>query len=169
MKYLVPESTESERLILRQFVESDLQDLHEYYSDRKAIQYTQNRDMSPADTWRSLACMVGHWQIKGYGPYAIALKSTQKVIGISGFWYPIEWPEPEIKWALNREFWGQGFAKEATLSTLSIAKQYLPDQQLISLIHSDNLRSINVAKSVSAKFEKNIEFRNGQWCVYRHQ
>jgi predicted glycosyltransferase len=43
-----------------------------------------------------------------------------------------------------------------------MAAQYLPDLSLISLIHPDNANSINLAKAVSAYFEKEYDFRGGK-------
>jgi len=40
MKFLVPQQIKTERLILRQFKHEDWQDLHAYYSDAEATQYT---------------------------------------------------------------------------------------------------------------------------------
>jgi RimJ/RimL family protein N-acetyltransferase len=34
-------------------------------------------------------------------------------LGTVGLWYPVDWPAPEIKWALIRKAWGKGYAREA--------------------------------------------------------
>ena len=62
----------------------------------------------------------GHWQIHGYGPYAVEDKSSARVLGTVGFWYPNDWPSPEIKWALAPEYWGQGYASEAAPAVLTL-------------------------------------------------
>ena len=98
MKFLVPQQLESERLLLRQFQDADWPQLHRYFSDAQAMVFIQGRALSEAETWRVMCSMIGHWQIRGYGPYAVTDKTTDIVLGTVGFWYPNDWPEPEIKW-----------------------------------------------------------------------
>jgi len=168
MEFSVPVKVETERLVLRQFKESDCKSLHNYYSSTIATKYTVARQFTEAETWRSMSAMIGHWHLRGYGPYAIEEKETGTVLGISGFWYPIEWPSPEIKWALAPEYWGKGFASEAARAVQIVGAQYIPQISLISLIHADNDSSINLALAVGAKFEKEILFRDANWHIYRH-
>jgi len=168
MDYLVPENIETERLSLRQFLDEDLEDIHAYYSDKKATKFTFGRPLTKAESWRAMASMIGHWQLRGYGPYAIENKTNKKIIGIAGYWYPNDWPEPEIKWALIPRYWGKGYAKEAALAIQKTAIKYIPEISLISFIHSDNAASIKLAHSINAVVEKQVEFRGGNWHIYRH-
>jgi RimJ/RimL family protein N-acetyltransferase len=168
MKFLVPEKLETDRLILRQFRENDWPDLHEYYSDENATRFTFGRQLTEGDTWRIMCGMIGHWQIRGYGPYAVEEKVGRKVLGTVGFWYPSDWPEPEIKWALARHHWGKGFASEAARAVQAAGKKHLPEISLISLIHPDNLASIRLACSIGAEFEKEFLYEGSAWNIYRH-
>ena len=169
MSFLVPETLESERLLLRQLVESDWRDLHEYYSDEVATKFTFGRALSEGDTWRTLCSMIGHWQVRGYGPYAVEEKSSGQVIGIVGFWYPNDWPEPEIKWGLARAFWGKGYAREAAALVHAAGREHIPDLALISLIHRDNKPSIGVAVALGASPEGTIDYEGEPHIVYRHK
>jgi RimJ/RimL family protein N-acetyltransferase len=169
MSFLVPEQLETERLLLRQCLESDCDVLYQYYSDEIITKYTSGKALTRAETWRSIACMIGHWQIQGYGPYALEDKESGQVIGISGFWYPGGWPEPEIKWGLLRPYWGQGYASEAARSILTVADEFLPDIRFISLIHYENQASIKLALALGAVFEKEIDFWWSRFRIYRHR
>lgn len=168
MLFRVPDTLETERLILRQFKEPDWQALHHYYSSSKATQFTVGREFTEGETWRAMCSMVGHWQIRGYGPYALQEKASGEVVGIAGFWYPNDWPSPEIKWALAPAYWGRGYASEAARAIQKAGAQYLPEVALISLIHADNAASIQLALAVGACFEKEIVFRGARWHIYRH-
>ncbi|WP_204336091.1 GNAT family N-acetyltransferase [Leptobacterium flavescens] len=164
----MPQKFESERLIIRTFNDTDWKDLHDYYSDTETTKYTFGRVLSEGETWRTVASMVGHWSIRGYGPYALEEKGSGKIIGVSGLWYPADWPEPEIKWGLSRTFQGKGYASEAARKVKEVAKEYLPEMSLISLIHSKNSPSIKLALAIGANFEKEILFREDNWSIYRH-
>lgn len=112
--------------------------------------------------------MIGHWQVRGYGPYAVIEKSTERLLGTVGFWYPNDWPAPEIKWALAQEYWGQGFASEAARKVQSVGRAYLPEISLISFIHSGNQPSLKLVERLGAVLEKEVPFRDGIWKIYRH-
>ena len=168
MSYFVPEQIETERLLLRQFVESDWHDLHEYYSDRVATRYTFNRDLNEGDTWRIMCGMLGHWQVRGYGPYALEEKAGGKVLGTVGFWYPNDWPEPEIKWGLAAHAWGKGFASEAARAVLAAGRECIPDFRPISMIHPQNEASIRLALSLGASYEAEALYEGEIFHTYRH-
>ena len=168
MTFRVPEEVETKRLKLRLFREDDWRDLHELYGDEEATRFTLGRVLSEGESWRTMASMIGHWQIRGYGPYAAEEKSSGKVIGPMGFWYPNDWPFPEIKYALARKFWGNGYAREASLAIQRVAAQYLPDISLISFIHADNAASIKLARAINATLEKEVDFRGAKWMIFRH-
>ncbi len=168
MNFLVPDHIETERLILRQFRESDWKDLHHYFSSNNATKFTVGRKFTEGETWRTMCSMVGHWRIRGYGPYAIEDKSSGIVLGTAGFWYPNDWPSPEIKWALAPQHWGKGYASEAARSVQQTGINFLPDISLISFINAENAASIRLALAIGATFEKEVLFRGAKWHIYRH-
>lgn len=166
--FLIPQVLETGRLRLRPFEHDDWRAMHEHFSDEECTRFTFRRALTEAGTWRAMASMVGHWQLRGYGPYAVAEKSTGIVLGTVGLWYPLEWPEPEIKWALARRHWGRGYASEAVRAVQRMAHESMPDLRLISLIDSRNVSSIRLALAVGARLEREIEFAGSPFHIYRH-
>lgn len=169
MPYRIPERLETDRLILRAFQEGDWRDLHAYYADPECARYTVGKPLTEGGTWRTMAGMVGHWMLRGYGPYAVEERATGRVVGPVGLWYPADWPEPEIKWGLARAYWGRGYAMEAALAVRDMAVQALPGLRLISFIQAENRASIALAEKLGAQFEQALPFRGGLWHLYRHQ
>jgi len=169
MPFQVPPQLETARLLLRHFEAKDWDTMADYYADPEITRYTSGRTLTKEESWRSTACMIGHWQLHGYGPYALEHKETQAVIGVSGFWYPGGWPEPEIKWGLLREYWGQGYAREAAQAVLHAGHHHLPEIKFISLIHRDNQPSIRLAEALGARFEREIDFWWDKFRIYRHR
>jgi RimJ/RimL family protein N-acetyltransferase len=168
MSYLIPEHLETERLSLRMFKETDWQDLYEYFSDPECTRYTTRRPLNEHESRQKLTGLIEHWDVKGYGSYAMQEKSLGTVIGVVGLDYPSDWPEPEIQWGLARKYWGLGYASESVRVIKHMTKQFLPDLPLISLIHPENIHSINLAKAVGAVFEKKYFFRDDTWDIFRH-
>lgn len=168
MNYLIPDTLETQRLILRMFRESDWTSLHKYYSNENCTKFTYGRVFNESESWRMLNALAGHWIIRGYGSYALESKSNNEVIGFAGLDFPIDWPEPEIQWGLIHEHWGKGYASEAVREIKKITSQCIPDLSLISLIHPENHNSINLAIAVGAVYEKDYELRGTMCHIYRH-
>ena len=149
-------------------MEEDWRPLHAYYGDAESVRYTVGRPLNEGQTWRTLAGAVGHWTWRGYGPYTLVTKDEGSVVGISGLWYPGDWPEPEIKWALIPSARGRGLASEAARTVHAMARRHLPDLRLISLISVGNEASVRVALAVGAHLEREVDFRGGRAAIYRH-
>lgn len=166
--FKIPTYLETDRLILRFFEDADWCDLHVLYSDPQCVEHTIKQTLTEGESWRMLATIIGHWHLRGYGPYAVCLKSGGPVMGPVGLWYPNDWPEPEIKWAIARKYWGNGYAREAAKAVWQIASTHLPELHLISLIFPENERSKKLAGALGAEFEKEIDFRDGRAQIFRH-
>lgn len=169
MPYNIPEELSTNKLFLRKPVETDWEPLTHYYADVECMKYTRGRALADWEVWRSVATIIGHWEMRGYGPYTLVKKATQQVIGLSGLWYPLEWPSPEVMWGLVRNEWGKGFAREAAGAVLSMASTHVPEFHLISIISPENVNSIRLAESLGAVYENTIPFRDTEASVYRHQ
>jgi len=169
MTHLIPESIESARLILDMPQAEDWLALHAYYSDVESARYTFQQPLPESETQRVVGSLVRHWERKGYGPYVVREKQSAAVVGLVGLWFPSEWPEPEIKWAIIREHWGKGYASEAARAVQAMLPRYLPDMQPISLIDAENTRSIALATALGAVLEKELIFRNSPFHMYRHR
>jgi RimJ/RimL family protein N-acetyltransferase len=60
-----------------------------------------------------MATFFDQWALRGYGVWACKKIDRGAFIGAVGIFHPLEWPEPEIIYSLDRPFWRQGFATEA--------------------------------------------------------
>ncbi len=168
MRLRMPETIETERLTLRQFRDSDCEDLKAYYTDPECMRFTTGRALEDWECWRTMATMVGHWSLRGYGPYAVEIKESGIVAGPVGLWFPDDWPEPEIKWGIRRSCWRQGIAREAASAVHSTAAKNMPELHLISLIVSGNAASVALARSMGATLEGEMPFRGKYAEIYRH-
>jgi RimJ/RimL family protein N-acetyltransferase len=108
-----------------------------------------------------MAMFVGHWQLRGYGVWAVEEKATGAFIGRVGLHNPDGWPGIEVGWTLGRASWGKGFATEAGRAALTWSFDALGLDHIISLIHPENARSIRVAERLGMKFECDAEVCGG--------
>ena len=77
-------------------------------SDEDTVRYIGGKTLSHAESWRQIALMMGHMQVRGYCFLAVVEKASGQFIGRIGPWYPEGWPAPEIGWTLHRDFTRKG-------------------------------------------------------------
>lgn len=149
---------ETPRLLLRQFEESDLDQYAEMCADEEVMRYIgEGRPLTRAEAWRNMAGILGHWQLRGYGLWAIEEKESGLLVGRAGFFNPEGWPGFEIGWLLGRPHWGKGFAIEAARAALDFSFSTLDKNRVISLIRPGNERSIRVAERLGEKYETTVD------------
>ena len=153
---LVPakiERLETERLTMRMFRESDLDEYAEMCADADVMKYLGGATMSRSEAWRSMATLLGHWQLRGFGLWAVEERASGQLVGRVGCWQPEGWPGMEIGWSLRKQFWGRGYATESAQAALDVALTRLRFTHVISLIQPENQRSIRVARRLGMRLE----------------
>ena len=86
---------ETERLILRQWNENDFEHYSWYYADDNNARYVGGKK-DKDQAWRLMALQIGHWQLKGFGYWAVDEKETSDFVGCVGLWQSPGWPELEL-------------------------------------------------------------------------
>jgi len=148
---------ETDRLVLRPFADGDLDGFAVMYGDAEVMRHMgDGRPLTRAATWRTMALFVGHWELRGYGQWALVEKATGRLVGRAGLWNPEGWPGLEVGWLLDRRCWGRGFATEAARASLDYAFDVLGADRVISVIAPANVRSIRVAERIGETFEHRI-------------
>lgn len=117
------------------------------------------------EAWRHMAMHIGHWDLRGFGRWAVILKSSGECIGRVGLWFPEGWPGVELGWMITPAHQGRGYATEAAREGLNHGFDALQLDRIISLISVDNARSIRVAEKLGGVLEDRIEF-HGDTLVY---
>jgi RimJ/RimL family protein N-acetyltransferase len=158
---------QTERLLLRMFRESDLNDYAEMCGDPEVMRYLgDGQTMSREDAWRHMAMVLGHWHLRGYGLWAVEERASGEMIGRIGCYNPEGWPQLEVGWALRRCFWGRGYAIEGARASLRFAFTELNAEHVVSVIHPQNAASIRVAEKLGERFERTAEVRGFEISIY---
>jgi RimJ/RimL family protein N-acetyltransferase len=158
---------ETDRLSMRAFRETDLDDYARICADRQVMRYIGNGlPLSREDSWRSLALILGHWRLRGYGLWAVEEKRTQRLIGRIGLFNPEGWPGLEVGWLLDRARWRQGFATEGGRAVLDFAFSQLGAEQVISVIQPANTASIRVAEKLGERYQRSLELDGIEVDIY---
>lgn len=136
---------ETERLVLRAWTAQDFEDYAAFLADPDVTRYLTGEPMARNDAWRNMATIIGHWVLRGYGPWAVARKEDGAFIGRVGLWNPEGWPGLEVGWTLGRNYWGRGYATEAARASLDFGFLTQNAARLISVIDVRNAASQAVA------------------------
>jgi RimJ/RimL family protein N-acetyltransferase len=118
------------------------------------------------EAWRHLAFLVGHWELRGYGMWAVAEQASGAFVGRVGLHYPEGWPAREVGWVLARPFWGRGYALEAGRAAMTAAFDELGWSHVSSFIARANLRSIRLAERLGERFNRDVELRGQHVMEY---
>ena len=123
----------------------------------------------PAEVWRTMLMSLGSWALRGYGMWACEKIDGEVFIGSVGVFHPLDWPEPEIAYALDQPFWGQGYASEAADAACRWLFSHFPLDRVASFIRPDNVASQRVATRLGAVREGTVELRGNayEWWVHR--
>jgi RimJ/RimL family protein N-acetyltransferase len=160
---------DSERLHLRPFRDADIDAYAGMCADPEVMRYLSatGEPLTRADAWRQMAMFAGHWQLRGFGMWAVEERSSGELVGRVGLHYPEGWPDRELGWALRRESWGGGLATEAARAAARYAFEELRWTHVISLILPGNERSKRVAERLGALPSGTSLVRGVEHLVYR--
>jgi RimJ/RimL family protein N-acetyltransferase len=159
---------ETERLRLRPFRKSDLDDYSALYADREVLRYL-GAGSEPWDRGRSsrhLAFLLGHWQLWGAGTWAMEHKESGAFLGAVGFSAPEGWPGFELAWTLARRAWGCGYATEGARAAMGYAFTVWKRDRIVSLIAPENHASIRVAERLGERLEDHIHHLGRELLCY---
>jgi RimJ/RimL family protein N-acetyltransferase len=118
--------------------------------------------LSREETWRRMAYFIGHWELRGFGQWALFNQDSGELVGRAGLLRPEGWPGLEVGWLVARAHWGRGFAPEAGRASLDWARDALGADHVISLIEPDNERSARVAEKLGMTLEGHTKILNGE-------
>jgi RimJ/RimL family protein N-acetyltransferase len=158
---------QTERLILRPFREADAAVFCELMQDPDVIRFIGDGiTPSAEDCWRAVAAWIGHWVMRGYGPWAVTDRASGAFMGRAGIHFPEGWPQPELGYTLGKPYWGQGYATEAVRAVRDWGFSERDFPELCSLIDPLNTASIRVATKVGETYRRDGALRDHPLRIY---
>ncbi len=148
------------RLVLRGFEESDLDAWAAILADEETARYVGGV-AGRAAAWMRIAGYLGHWQLRGYGLWAVCERESGRFVGRAGLWFPEGWPELEVGWTFSRDVWGRGYATEAGRAAVEWGRTALGLARIASVINPANERSIAVARRLGMELDRRTTLDDG--------
>jgi RimJ/RimL family protein N-acetyltransferase len=158
---------ETELLTLRRLTEDDLDTLARWNADPDYTRHlagVQTREQSD----EQFARWARHWDEHGFGVLGVEWKQTGELIGRVGPQFHRYWPhDPEVGWALDREWWGRGIATEAGAAVVAWGFGALGYRRLVSITTEPNVASRNVMAKLGFELHERIPSEWGVLWVHK--
>lgn len=159
---------ETERLRLRFWRESDVEPFLAFYRDPQSAA-VYGDDVKRSDVWRRIALIIGHWQLRGFGPWVLEDKATGRFAGHGGLWFPDDWADVEVGYGIMPEFRGQGYAPEVARYVRDYGYREKGFKRLVSYINPENKASRRVAEKLGAVPDGEFLMHGKPHLVYLHR
>jgi RimJ/RimL family protein N-acetyltransferase len=139
----------TERLILRRFRETDVDAAHSLLGDSACAAYCDGTALSWAETVDYVEAAIAH---EPFQEVAVTLRGSGKLVGVvrSGPFLhgDDEFGGRELRWAVHRDYWGQGIATEATRTLIEEVFIDPSVTHVVAYCEREHLRTRKVAEKV---------------------
>ncbi|MEI8053593.1 MAG: GNAT family N-acetyltransferase [Bacteroidota bacterium] len=155
---------QTERFILRDLIETDVDGFYELDSDPEVHRYLGNEPVTDKQKLIDVIKYVHQQYIdNGIGRWAIIDKATNEFIGWTGLKLVKEHINNQtnyydLGYRLIRKYWGKGIATETAKASIDYGFNVLKLKEIIATIHCDNVASNNVAKKLGFDFVETFDF-----------
>jgi len=144
---------ETARLRLRPHDIGDYDAVHALWSEPQVFRHITGKPATREEAWGRLLRYVGHWQLMGFGYWAIEDKAGD-FIGEAGFanfrrdMEPSFGDTPEMGWVLSSRHHRKGYGSEALTAILQWAKANLASDRAACMIAPENEASLALARKM---------------------
>ena len=144
--------TETDRLTVRSFQESDIPEYAAIVADPEATRFLG--DGSPHSYEQAAAYVrdcIRSETTDGFARYAVVLKETGELIGFCGFRRMCGYVD--FGWRYARRAWGNGYATDAAAAVLDYGVDTLKLSRIVVESALENAASVRVIEKIGMQFE----------------
>ena len=162
------DALESERLVLRPFVESDAGTAERYLNDKELASNTAsiNYPYPEGDAVKWIKRQQRLWQSGEACVFAIRLRSTDELIGAMGLEINSVNCNAELGYWLGRPFWNKGFCTEAAQKVIEYGFDSIGLHRIFAHHMVRNPASGRVLKKIGMTREGMLRNHARKWGVF---
>lgn len=150
----------TERLGLRNWIESDLEPFAEMCGDEMVMKHFP-KTLSKEETKSFIERLKAHFKEYGYTYFALDILDNNEFIGFTGLanqtWESEFTPCVDIGWRLKKSAWGKGYATEASNACLKVAFEKFGLKEVIAFATDTNDASQKVMKKNGMQYIGNVQ------------
>lgn len=153
---------ETERLIIREFAESDSEFIFRLLNSAGWLQFIGDRNIKTLEDARLyiLKGPVFSYSKFGFGPYLVTFKDAKTPIGMCSLIKRETFDDVDLGFAFLPDYVGKGYAYEACSAILDYSKNTLGLKKLVGITNKDNLSSILLLKKLEFISEGTIKLHD---------
>lgn len=157
---------ETERLILRELSENDIERLYAISCEAAVRAYVDDIPKDRDEAYAHICAYIKHvYPFYGYGYWGIFLKESGELIGRCGLQEGTVREEvsedfaegARIGYLLDPAYTGHGYAREAVHAVIRYAFEEMKLTCISAVIREDNVRSVAVAKACGMSYDREVE------------
>jgi [ribosomal protein S5]-alanine N-acetyltransferase len=162
---------ETDRLILREIVSSDLEGMFELDNNPNVHFYLGNNPVkSIQESKKYIENIRKQYQENGIGRFAVVLKESNEFIGWSGIKFITETENNhidfyEIGYRLKEKHWGKGYGYESAKAWLDYGFQEMNIPKIYASANKRNTGSIRILQRIGMKITSEFDW-NGIPCYW---
>ena len=158
---------ETDRLILREVLDSDLEGFYELDSDPEVHRYLGNKPIkSMQEAEEAINFIRKQYTERGIGRFAVVEKVSGDFIGWSGLRFNTGDKETigakrdfyDVGYRLIPRYWNKGYATESSLAALSYGFNDLGLKTIVGAAETENLGSNKVLKKIGLHFKEEFPY-----------
>ena len=140
---------ETQRLLVRETTEEDLDALYEVYADPSISLYTENLYEDRDEERAYIRDYIKHvYTFCGYGIWSVIHKESGKLIGRAGLACREGYETPELGYVIGVPYQKQGYATEVCRAILEYADERLGFPEIRAVFEPENLASAKLCEKL---------------------
>lgn len=161
-------SVRTPRLHLQRITPGDLPDIERMHHDAQ-VMATLGGLRSAAQSRKSVAAWVAHWDEHGFGLWIARYAETGAFAGRGGVQHTVVGAraEVEVTYGFMAAFWGRGLATEMAAASVRAGFETLGLADLVCFTLITNRASQHVMQKVGFRFEREVEHAGLPHLLYR--
>lgn len=160
---------DTKRLFIRELCVEDMKSIYSIYEDKEVRQFIPEiDDYLEIEMEKQAAYIRNVYSFYGYGLWGVFSKTSKQLIGKCGIENLIIDNQEEIalSYLLDSRHWGYGYAIECCNAVFQYAKEELDISRIVAVIDCNNTRSVNTAKNLNMKLEKELTHKGTNCYLY---
>ncbi len=155
---------ETDRLLIRELVESDVDAMFELHSDPEVHRFLGNNTVADHAGMMEIIRSIRQQYIDfGVGRWVMIDKQNQEFIGWTGLQFVTRKTNNhknyhDLGYRLLKRFWGQGYATESAIASLDYAFNELNLTEVYAMADSRNIVSHKILKKIGLKFIETFDY-----------
>lgn len=157
---------ETDRLILRELLETDVDGMFELDSDPEVHRYLGNNPVTTKEEIKSVIQFVRKQYVdNGIGRWAIIEKSSGDFVGWAGLKFITETINNhtnfyDVGYRLKKKHWGKGYATETAKISIEYCFTTMNKNEIIGITHVDNQKSRHALEKAGLRFIEKFEHKD---------